>query len=534
MYQSLIFLIAFLLNFFNRLRQQYILRANQCSVQSNNQQVNDCNDFQYSITISAGIGFIFLGNIYDNVERPRQVTVVLLVILAVISMIEAIFSSKLTSNATSQTTDVSLTLYQMSSVFEAGVSLASIVIMHNWFKEEILGTMTSIWFAAIYLQLVCQDLIYQTDPSSVDAKDLIAQQLQLQSIVLCVFYTLMSVICWFFFYHHPQHIGINISKSKGNVVNFGFNVDNTQSIFASKPLTSSPDVNQRFGISTEGIDSNNAIEGQSTEKVSTKLDVTLIDAFRIKELNLLILSYIFRETHDAFIKQSNELAMPDSYENARIQQLNYSIGAAVGIVTAGIVGDLFLHNLHFLQILLANILLLGLDIFLFCQDIDKLMADNTNTIQWLYIMIGFVLASNDLVYLILLPMLIAKKHSEKMAQNSRFQRICFAGTIAGVVLALCTVGKYLFSENLASFLTFMCNLGNSTATWPQDIVAIGLLLIANLIIGSQIIKEFRQTSVYKYCCGPRRFSVDRNESENQSSNKDLQQSRQLSGQLLMG
>jgi hypothetical protein len=52
--------------------------------------------------------------------------------------------------------------------------------------------------------------------------------------------------------------------------------------------------------------------------VSTKLDVTLIDAFRIKELNLLILSYIFRETHDAFIKQSNELAMPDSYENARI------------------------------------------------------------------------------------------------------------------------------------------------------------------------------------------------------------------------
>jgi hypothetical protein len=60
--------------------------------------------------------------------------VVLLVILAVISMIEAIFSQKLTSNAFSSTTDVSLTLYQMSSVFEAGVSLASIVIMHNWFK----------------------------------------------------------------------------------------------------------------------------------------------------------------------------------------------------------------------------------------------------------------------------------------------------------------------------------------------------------------------------------------------------------------
>jgi hypothetical protein len=115
-------------------------------------------------------------------------------------------------------------------------------------------------------------------------------------------------------------------------------------------------------------------------------------------------------------------------------------------------------------------------------------------------MIGFALASNDLVYLILLPMLIAKKHSEKMAQNSRFQRICFAGTIAGVVLALCTVGKYLFSENLASFLTFICTIGNNTMQWPKDVVAICLLLVANLIIYSQIKKEFKDL---KCCCGPR-------------------------------
>jgi hypothetical protein len=36
----------------------------------------------------------------------------------------------------------------------------------------------------------------------------------------------MAVICWFFFYHHPQHINIFI-KSKGNNTNFGFNIDNT-------------------------------------------------------------------------------------------------------------------------------------------------------------------------------------------------------------------------------------------------------------------------------------------------------------------
>jgi purine-cytosine permease-like protein len=56
-------------------------------------------------------------------------------------------------------------------------------------------------------------------------------------------------------------------------------------------------------------------------------------------------------------------------------------------------------------------------------------------------------------------MLIAKTHSEKMAMNHRFQRVCYAGTIAGVVLALCTVGRYLFSENLASFLSFLCSIG---------------------------------------------------------------------------
>lgn len=137
---------------------------------------------------------------------------------------------------------------------------------------------------------------------------------------------------------------------------------------------------------------------------------------------------------------------------------------------------------------------------------------------WLYLLIGFALASNDLVYLILLPMLIAKRHSEKMAQNSRFQRVCFAGTIAGVVLALCTVGKYLFSENLASFLTFICTIGTNPPQWPKDVVAICLLLIANLIIYSQITKEFKET---KCCCGPRRFSVDnRNNSSEQSMMKD--------------
>lgn len=53
-----------------------------------------CNDFQYSIMISSGIGFIFLGNIYDNIEKPRQVTTLLLVIISTITLIEAFFSDE--------------------------------------------------------------------------------------------------------------------------------------------------------------------------------------------------------------------------------------------------------------------------------------------------------------------------------------------------------------------------------------------------------------------------------------------------------
>ena len=70
-----------------------------CSLsQAPDQRAIYCNDFQYSIMISSGIGFIFLGNIYDNVEKPRQVTTLLLVIISAITLIEAFFSNEFTQS----------------------------------------------------------------------------------------------------------------------------------------------------------------------------------------------------------------------------------------------------------------------------------------------------------------------------------------------------------------------------------------------------------------------------------------------------
>lgn len=86
------------------MRQQYIYeylgcRSDKCAVTpsgggltSNVVIDTECDSFSYSITISAGIGFIFLGNIYDNIDSPRRVTTALLSILAVIALVEAIFS----------------------------------------------------------------------------------------------------------------------------------------------------------------------------------------------------------------------------------------------------------------------------------------------------------------------------------------------------------------------------------------------------------------------------------------------------------
>jgi hypothetical protein len=118
-------LIAFALNFFNQLRQQYIFENFECGVNAPSpaSQTNStlplttnssyCDSFQYSVTISAGIGFVFLGNIYDNVEKPRQVTAVILLILSLISLVEGIFARSLIQDSVSSaTTDqVVMTLY---------------------------------------------------------------------------------------------------------------------------------------------------------------------------------------------------------------------------------------------------------------------------------------------------------------------------------------------------------------------------------------------------------------------------------------
>ena len=56
-----------------------------------------------------------------------------------------------------------------------------------------------------------------------------SQTLTWESSVLAVCYTVLAVVCWFFFYHHPSHNGIQIRKKQDNSNNYAFNIDNTSS-----------------------------------------------------------------------------------------------------------------------------------------------------------------------------------------------------------------------------------------------------------------------------------------------------------------
>ena len=70
LYQIGIFLLCYTLGFINRLREEYLKIWKGCVLTSKESELY-CNDFEYSVMISSGIGFIFLGNIYDNIEKPR-------------------------------------------------------------------------------------------------------------------------------------------------------------------------------------------------------------------------------------------------------------------------------------------------------------------------------------------------------------------------------------------------------------------------------------------------------------------------------
>lgn len=316
--------------------------------------------------------------------------------------------------------------------------------------------------------------------------------LMTESYLLFSFYLVLGPLCWFFFFHHPSHTNIQITKD-ANANAYTFNTDNTSNSWRQGRETDQlkrddDQQNLRVGINEIGADN--------------KLDVTLVDALRIRELTFLIVSYLFRQTHNTFIKQSNYYVAESNVEG-----ILYFCGAIVGVLVTGLVSDRWLLRKRFLMIFIINAMLLGFDIFIFATASSSPPSEGQGFwTDFFSIFLGAILESADLIYLILMPMLIAKNHSEQMSRLSQYQRVCFAGTIVGVTLALCMVGKYLFSDNLATFFDYLVNLNCNgsncnTQIFFSDLIVIVLLIFTNLALWPAVRRELYSTSFYrKLCC----------------------------------
>jgi len=94
-----------------------------------------------------------------------------------------------------------------------------------------------------------------------------------------------------------------------------------------------------------------------------KQDITLIDAFRISKVNILILSYLLREVHDIYLSKNTNF---DYIGNETTQELeNFMWGQVIGIILAGVLSDSAFKKRPFTFLALINLAILFFDIIAF-------------------------------------------------------------------------------------------------------------------------------------------------------------------------
>lgn len=158
-----------------------------------------------------------------------------------------------------------------------------------------------------------------------------------------------------------------------------------------------------------------------------------------------MVSYLISDTHNQFTRRSQ------AYTHIEIiDQVSVETGAIVGVLLTGLIADYALRRKRFLMVFIMNFMLLLWDIYLFVSVGSTSTELSKNTFS---IILGAILAGNNLIYLILIPMMIAKVAQERIAQEG--QRSCVAGTLVGTMLAVSLVGRFLISQNIATLLAYL-------------------------------------------------------------------------------
>ena len=104
-------------------------------------------------------------------------------------------------------------------------------------------------------------------------------------------------------------------------------------------------------------------ENRSRDEDLVKMDVTLIDAFKIREINLLISSYVFAMCHNLYILKSPSLTGGPGDVTYDLQWYNF--GSIIGIISSGALVDLVFKKQRFLTILMLNAFIVMIDLYLY-------------------------------------------------------------------------------------------------------------------------------------------------------------------------
>lgn len=139
-------MIAFFINLLITFREKYILDSSELQPDS---------DMRLATNLCKGIGYIVIGNLYDNVPRPKRLTCLILLFLAIATALGGIPS---TGGDTAQQQlhdidDQQIIKFQDASqyAFESGILMACLIILHNWFPTEIRGFIVALWLASVQL-----------------------------------------------------------------------------------------------------------------------------------------------------------------------------------------------------------------------------------------------------------------------------------------------------------------------------------------------------------------------------------------------
>eukprot|EP00347_Sterkiella_histriomuscorum_P019911 403339838 len=445
---------------------------------------------------------------YDNVAMPKRLTFILLLILAIFTGLHGTMSpetfdyksyqnslknqtannqqngSPLSSshstsphanqlqgedNAVTQETDTAPhygfsfedsqnIIFEMASV---RILIACMVILYNWFPMSYRGFIVGIWSSSYMICPIFYDFV------DIGAQDYYSTE----CYVLAGLYFILSIVCYFYFYHNPSHIGVLVETNGGH--NSGFFIEDYSSKIKNSDFTA------------------------QIKQFHRKHRISIIDAYQYKSVNFFILSFVLKKLHEYAIWRQGSV-QKDYYYFYLQQTTYYSFGQIISIVSVAFLSDSVLKNKLYLTLtFISGLQILYIIIGYFAD--DWITQDESVQIA-MAIFVGGILGSSNFLYSCLIPLKLARaitdRNMRRQLNSSNIEmRTSYVGTIIGVILGTTYLINTLAFTNMTALIDFIVANQSVAVTF-----LIMLLVISNLILYRGIKKE-----LMSFQCMKRRF-----------------------------